>query len=121
MGVFEPFRILPGYLTTYAALIFDSIQQHSTFGPITILIYNNPNSRLSTHHAARRYPLALEEECFLWDQALAKVRKIFPHWDKRDPFCRDRKDILHGFGEAVTISLMLNESLSPCQLAYSMY
>lgn len=47
-GSLRAVRILSGYLTTYAALLFDSIQ-HGTFGPITTLIYTTPNSPLSTH------------------------------------------------------------------------
>lgn len=87
-GGLRAVRNLPGYLTTYAALIFNSIQ-HSTLAPITTLIYTNPNSRFSTDHAARRYPLAFGIRAFLWIQAVAKVREIFPHWDKRENVLRD--------------------------------
>ena len=50
--------------TTYEALIFDLIQ-HSTFGPITMSIYTDPQfSFVKTCREARRYPLALEYERF---------------------------------------------------------
>ena len=41
MGDFEPFEISLASSRPYAALIFDSIE-HSTFGPITILILHHP-------------------------------------------------------------------------------
>ena len=64
MEALERCAPLSDHHTTYEALIFDLIQ-HSTFGPITMLIYTDPQfSFVNTCREARRYPLALEYERF---------------------------------------------------------
>ena len=61
--------------TTYEALIFDLIQ-HSTFGPITRLIYTEtPLSFVNTCREARRYPLALEYERFYGNKRWRKLER----------------------------------------------
>ena len=62
--------------TTYEALIFDLIQHSSTFRPITMLIYTDPQfSFVSTCREARRYPLALEYERFYGNKRWRKLER----------------------------------------------
>ena len=44
-------------------------------------------SFLDIQDALADTPPCIGRRLFLWDQALAKVRKIFPHWDKRGTLC----------------------------------
>ena len=60
-------------------------------------------------------PLHLEYERFLWNEALAKFRQLFPHWDKRDA---GLIGYLHGLGEVLGTSFMLNESLLSACIQY---
>ena len=85
MGVFEQ-PILPGYLTTYAALIFDSIQ-HSTFGPITIFnLPPPPNSRLSLTDTPLHWMTSVFHETKRWrkleeSSLTGTKRNILQGWD----------------------------------------
>ena len=110
-GVFD---FSQSYLTTYAALIFpfDSAQHIWTDHDFNL---HHPQPSFVETSCSSQIPLLhwKTSVMFLWNQALAKVRKIFPHWDKRNLLCGNRKDVLYVGWEGRTTSSMLNEFLFP--------
>ena len=77
-------------------------------------------SFLDTHHAARIYPLALEDERFHGNKRWRRLEDL-PSLGQKEYLARIGKYVLYGTGTLMITSLMLNESLCPGQLAYSMY